>query len=279
MSAHLIVSSPSSSPSSSSSSSSSSNPKPTPTPTPTSTPSPTAPKRPPLGTSAWVEPATLPRADITALEHPDASHILGNAPARAKQLALNTFAAYGVGDVDAFGHAAGRKVRFVRMDVSVGSGGDGDGGIGGEDASARRRGRVGGTTRRNESIEPNGRSASSGSASATATVIAVAELTVDKTMVNGNGMMHGGCIAYLIDNCGSVPLVVLGVVKGRNGVGVTQALNILFHAPAPLGSRLEIVSTSLALGGRSMTSRCEIFNKTTGRLVASAFINKMEPKL
>ncbi|KAL5478305.1 hypothetical protein ACEPAI_2489 [Sanghuangporus weigelae] len=269
MSAHLII------PSSSSSSSSSSSP--------TATATATAPKRTPLGTSAWVEPATLPRADGAALEHPDAARILGNAPLSAKQLALNTFAAYGVGDAHAFGHAAGRKVRFVRVDVGVGVGGDGDGdGDADADADAdadvasasgRRSGRVGATHRRNKSIDPNGRSASS------ATATAVAELTVDKTMVNGNGMMHGGCTAYLIDNCGSVPLVVLGVVRGRNGVGVTQALNILFHAPAPLGSRLEIVSTSLALGGRSMTSRCEIFNKTTGRLVASAFINKMEPKL
>ncbi|KAL5498023.1 hypothetical protein ACEPAH_2954 [Sanghuangporus vaninii] len=268
--AHLIIPSSSSSSSSSSNSTSSSNPN---SNSNTNT-TPTQAKRPKLGTKAWVEPATLPRADSAALEHPDASRIAGNAPLRAKQLALNTFAAYGVGDAQAFGHAAGRKVRFVRMDVGVGCDADADGNENANaNASGRRKGRRAATPGRKESIEPNGHSASS----ATATVIA--ELIVDKSMVNGNGMMHGGCLAYLIDNCGSVPLIILGVVRGRNGVGVTQALNILFHAPAPLGSRLEIISTSLALGGRSMTSRCEILDKTTGRLVASAFINKMEPKL
>lgn len=80
-------------------------------------------------------------------------------------------------------------------------------------------------------------------------------------MLNGAGMLHGGCVAYLIDkcvwsslslflqvtapipcsrssvymySCCSTPLVVLGLTTGTNGVGVTQALNILFHAPAPL---------------------------------------------
>lgn len=205
----------------------------------------------------WVDPAALPSADYTMLAYPDAREIGGNAPSRVKQLALNTFASYGVGDAAAFGHAAGRKVRFVRIDVDGPRCSD-------SSAHGRKGDNRGGVHEGGDSVT-----------SATA----VAELVVDKSMVNGNEMMHGGCIAYLIDNCGSVPLVVLGLLRGKNGVGVTQALNILFHAPAPLGSTLEIISTSLALGGRSMTSKCEIFNKSSGRLVASAFLNKMEPKL
>ena len=49
-------------------------------------------------------------------------------------------------------------------------------------------------------------------------------------------MLHGGCIAYFVDNLGSVSLDALGLLRVRpdSGVGVTQALNILFHAPAPL---------------------------------------------
>ncbi|KAH8112374.1 hypothetical protein DFH11DRAFT_1785422 [Phellopilus nigrolimitatus] len=217
-------------------------PQPQPQPKPTATP--------------WVDPAALPRATPAALAFCDAAAIRGRAPARAKQLALNTFAAYGVGaDAAAFGHAAGRRVRFTAIDVEDAGGGEGN-----TDTAKTRM------------------------------VTVLAEVVVDKSMVNGNGMMHGGCIAYLIDKlrvppCGSTPLVVLGLLRGRNGVGVTQALNILYHAPAPIadpkfrGTTLEIVSTSLALGGRSMTARCEIFDKSTGRLVASAFINKMEPKL
>ena len=74
-------------------------------------------------------------------------------------------------------------------------------------------------------------------------------------MLNGAGMLHGGCVAYLIDkwvlpsrdwcgflgrlilslrSCCSTPLVVLGLLQNVNGVGVTQGMNVLFHAPASL---------------------------------------------
>jgi len=105
----------------------------------------------------------------------------------------------------------------------------------------------------------------------------VAEVVVMKDMLNGAGMLHGGCVAYLIDNCCSTPLVVLGLIQNVNGVGVTQAMNVLFHSPASLGTCLSIVSTSVSLGGRVMTSRCEIIDKNSGRVVASAFLNKMQP--
>lgn len=81
-------------------------------------------------------------------------------------------------------------------------------------------------------------------------------------MVNGAGVAHGGCIAYLLDkyakifflffwfqcfsetmrkltcfsiySCASGPLVVLGLLRGINAVGVTQNMHITYHAPAPL---------------------------------------------
>ncbi|KAF9269542.1 hypothetical protein L218DRAFT_915747 [Marasmius fiardii PR-910] len=107
----------------------------------------------------------------------------------------------------------------------------------------------------------------------------VAEVTVNKYMLNGAGMLHGGCIAYLIDNCCSTPLIVLGLVQNVNGVGVTQSMNVQFHAPASIGTRLSIISTSVSLGGRVMTSRCEILDKKSGRVIASAFLNKMQPNI
>ncbi|KAJ8082313.1 hypothetical protein PM082_008166 [Marasmius tenuissimus] len=105
----------------------------------------------------------------------------------------------------------------------------------------------------------------------------VAEVTVNKHMLNGAGMLHGGCITYLIDNCCSTPLVVLGLVQNTNGVGVTQSMNVQFHAPASTGTRLSIISTSVSMGGRVMTSRCEIYDKKSGRVIASASLNKMQP--
>jgi len=105
----------------------------------------------------------------------------------------------------------------------------------------------------------------------------VAEVIVDKSMANGNGMLHGGCMTYIIDNCCSTPLVVLGLIIKRNGVGVTQSMNVLFHSPASIGMHLQITSTALSLGKQTMTARCEVTDKQTGRLVASAFLSKMQP--
>ncbi|TFK21009.1 hypothetical protein FA15DRAFT_99222 [Coprinopsis marcescibilis] len=107
----------------------------------------------------------------------------------------------------------------------------------------------------------------------------IAELEVTKHMLNGAGMLHGGCLAYIVDNCCSTPLVVLGLVQKINGVGVTQSMNVLFHSPAPPGTVLKIVSTSVSLGGRVMSSRCEVIDKESGRIIASAFLNKMQPGL
>ncbi|KXN89278.1 Acyl-coenzyme A thioesterase 13 [Leucoagaricus sp. SymC.cos] len=174
----------------------------------------------------WVDPVSLPN-------HGDISGIRGNAADFVKQLNLNTYISYGVGNEDTFGYKVGKAVKFV--DISVGPKHD-------------RNGRLEAST--------------------------VAELVVTKDMLNGAGMLHGGCVAYLIDN---TPLVVLGLVQRVNGVGVTQSMNILFHSPAPIGTCLRIASTSIALGGRVMSSRCEITDKDTGRVVASAFLNKMQP--
>ncbi|KAJ7057834.1 HotDog domain-containing protein [Mycena amicta] len=109
--------------------------------------------------------------------------------------------------------------------------------------------------------------------------LTVAEVTVTKHMLNGAGMLHGGCLTYLIDNCASTPLVALGLMSGTNGVGVTQGMNVLFHAPAPVGAILRITSSSISMGGRVMAARCEIVDKISGRVVASAFLNKMQPNV
>ncbi|KAK7059928.1 4HBT domain-containing protein [Favolaschia claudopus] len=167
----------------------------------------------------------------------DVTTISGNVPDYAKQLVCNVFHAYGVGSSD---QQFGYALgRATRfVDMSV-------------EHSSERAGRMEGTT--------------------------VAEVAVTKHMLNGAGMLHGGCVTYLIDNCASTPLVLLGIMSGQNGVGVTQGMNVLFHAPAPIGTVLRIISSSISMGSRVMSARCEIVDKASGRVVASAFLNKMQP--
>ncbi|KAF9226814.1 hypothetical protein BS17DRAFT_776168 [Gyrodon lividus] len=104
----------------------------------------------------------------------------------------------------------------------------------------------------------------------------VFEITVEDDMLNGGGTLHGACSALLIDNCSTMPIALLSIATtGKADLGVSQSLNILLHAPAVTGDRLRIVSTTMTLGNRTMSARCEIWNVTHHRLVASGVHTKM----
>ncbi|KAN0128573.1 HotDog domain containing protein [Lactarius tabidus] len=100
----------------------------------------------------------------------------------------------------------------------------------------------------------------------------VCEVTVEEDMLNPGGRLHGACAAYLIDSCSTLVFVA----SGRSG-GVTQSLDLVFHAPAAPGSKLRIVNTGMAVGARIMSSRTEIWDDTTKRLCVTGIHVKMEP--
>ncbi|KAF8171348.1 hypothetical protein K438DRAFT_1852628 [Mycena galopus ATCC 62051] len=169
----------------------------------------------------WVDPTVLPDDPATPALIA-VRGIAGNAPASAKPLVCNVFYAYGVGDqADQFGYAVGRATRFVEMSVS-------------------------------EFLERTGRTVER-SNSGRMEAVTVAEVAVTKLPA-----CCMACVTYLIDNCASTPLVLLGVLSGTNGVGVTQGMNVLFHAPAPVSSLLRITSCSISMGSRIMSDRCEV---------------------
>jgi len=104
----------------------------------------------------------------------------------------------------------------------------------------------------------------------------VAEITVTEDMTNAMELVHGACSMYLIDILSTLPLSALDGEQGGSGdAGVSQAIHTIFHAPARIGDDLKIVSTSLTIGGRTMSCRCEIWDTTNHRLVASAVQVKM----
>jgi len=105
------------------------------------------------------------------------------------------------------------------------------------------------------------------------------EITVNEDMVNAYHILHGGCVGHLIDGCTSVTLALLEIKLKKPVFHVSQALNIVFHAAAPLGSKLKIVNTTTAMGGRTMTAAAEIWDVTNRRLVASGVHTKMQPKI
>jgi len=98
------------------------------------------------------------------------------------------------------------------------------------------------------------------------------EITVDESMVNHYKNMHGGCIVTLIDLCTSLTLIAASDI-----MHVSQVLNTVFHAPAPLGAKLRIVAETMSLGRRALSVRCEIWDVTNSRLAATGVHVKMAP--
>ncbi|QRV87667.1 thioesterase superfamily protein [Ceratobasidium sp. AG-Ba] len=99
-------------------------------------------------------------------------------------------------------------------------------------------------------------------------------------MLNLLGTMHGGCAAYLIDLCTSIAIAVRpkGAKPSEDWwgkVAVSQALSVVYHSPARVGSTLRIISETIVAGGRTGTIRCEIWDSTKNVLVATGTHTKM----
>jgi len=108
----------------------------------------------------------------------------------------------------------------------------------------------------------------------------VVETLVTEDMLNGAGILHGACSAYLVDVCSSLPILALTkVTTGKPILGVTSTINMMYHSPAVLGDKLRLVNTSMTIGSRAMSARTEIWNATHHRLVSSGVHLKMPPSV
>ncbi|KAF5363618.1 hypothetical protein D9756_000113 [Leucocoprinus leucothites] len=104
----------------------------------------------------------------------------------------------------------------------------------------------------------------------------VAEYLID--MTNGGGGIHGGCLAFLVDCLTTLALVAYSLdVDDQFFAGVSQNINVTYHSPAAAGDKLRIVNYTVAGGARAKTARCEIWNATHHRIVASGSHIKMNP--
>ena len=79
----------------------------------------------------------------------------------------------------------------------------------------------------------------------------VVEMMVTEGMSNQMGNMHGGCAATILDNVTS--MVMYLHTTGQLGdpwsmLGVSQSIQIIYTAPAPVGEYIDIECTSLSVG-------------------------------
>ncbi|THU89430.1 hypothetical protein K435DRAFT_761110 [Dendrothele bispora CBS 962.96] len=105
----------------------------------------------------------------------------------------------------------------------------------------------------------------------------VCEMDVERDMINPDGVLQGGCTAFLADMCTNLSLLALAGHTGGEQNSTSQALNVIYHAPSLLGDRLRIVSTTISLGARTMSARVEMWSMKYHRLIASAVHMKMLP--
>ncbi|KZW02494.1 hypothetical protein EXIGLDRAFT_601956 [Exidia glandulosa HHB12029] len=107
----------------------------------------------------------------------------------------------------------------------------------------------------------------------------ICELRAERDMVDEHGNVTVGSITYLVDMLSTLALVAQGAQlrKTEDYVAVSQSLQFIFHAPAPLGSTIRLDNTCVALAGRTLTARCEVWDVDANRLICSAFHVKMPP--
>ncbi|KAL0950333.1 hypothetical protein HGRIS_010304 [Hohenbuehelia grisea] len=105
----------------------------------------------------------------------------------------------------------------------------------------------------------------------------VCELMVEEEMLNQAGNLHGGCSVFLVDQCSTLPIAALMVETGAptNDSGVSQSINTVFHAPAPLGTNLRIVTTSVITDSAMLCSRAQIWDADRHKLLVSGVHMKM----
>ncbi|KAF8165863.1 hypothetical protein B0H34DRAFT_690749 [Crassisporium funariophilum] len=104
------------------------------------------------------------------------------------------------------------------------------------------------------------------------------EVDVTPDMCDARGVLHEGCIVYLLDECSTVAMVVNNAAEGRwSPPGVSMTINTLFHAPALAGTKLRIVNSSLASGDQTNAARTQVWDTNNHRLVASGTQLAMPP--
>ncbi|KAF7360039.1 4HBT domain-containing protein [Mycena venus] len=97
----------------------------------------------------------------------------------------------------------------------------------------------------------------------------VFEIEITQSMCNVYGTMHGGCAAFLLDPTTVASVVLVGRAKGFDGTGVSTSMNVHWHHPAPLGITLRITTRSVFVDGRARLARCEMRDKSNGKLIVS----------
>ncbi|KAJ7805413.1 hypothetical protein B0H14DRAFT_2880840 [Mycena olivaceomarginata] len=108
----------------------------------------------------------------------------------------------------------------------------------------------------------------------------VCESDVTEGMVDGQDQVHNAFVITVIDECVSSAVTALKCAEGGPGIsGVSLTLDTVFHNPARRGARLRFVNTTLAAVGGMTSCRCQVWDLTQRRLVATSTFVGMRSSL
>ncbi|KAJ7452245.1 hypothetical protein FB451DRAFT_1565960 [Mycena latifolia] len=108
----------------------------------------------------------------------------------------------------------------------------------------------------------------------------VCEAEVTEGCLNAQAQLATAWIVTVIDECVSAAVAALDYARGGPGMsGVSLSLNTTFHAPVELGARLRFVNTTHAVSAQATACRCEVWDLTQKRLVATAVFAGMPSSL
>lgn len=102
---------------------------------------------------------------------------------------------------------------------------------------------------------------------------ATVELDVAPSVQNMGGFLHGGAIATLVDDAGTLAIVT---ADRENRPGVTTDLNVSYFSPAPGGSTVTADATVLKIGKTLAFVTVDVHRKTDGVLVAQGRMTKFQ---
>lgn len=102
---------------------------------------------------------------------------------------------------------------------------------------------------------------------------ATVELDVGDAVQNMGGFLHGGAIATLVDDAGTLAIVT---ADRENRPGVTTDLNVSYFAPAPGGTTVIADAAVLKIGKTLAFVTVDVKRKADGVLVAQGRMTKFQ---
>ena len=91
-------------------------------------------------------------------------------------------------------------------------------------------------------------------------------LPVTEDMLNGGGVLHGGCLATAIDSVSSVGLMTAGEDVP---IGVSINLNVTYLSPVQEGDHIVVDSRLKKLGHNVAFLEVDVLNESTGKVAAT----------